>query len=167
MRRGCKVRIWDEPDQVLYRVDKLNGDEALITSLTEPPAQRRLPRSALVVVREFGDPVYPGLVSTGRVHYGGDKAAHIVINAENFHALETLLYTHEGKVDAIYIDNRIDAVAKIGDRLLALDLKSEAVRKLRRGRGRGRGSGPLRASRRRLLLTLQDPQVPTTATGYS
>lgn len=27
-----------------------------------------------------------------------------MINAENFHALETLLYTHEGKVDAIYID---------------------------------------------------------------
>lgn len=104
VRRGCKVRVWDGPDQVLYRVDKINGDEASITSLTEPPVQRSLPRSDLVVVREFGDPVYPGLVSTGRVHRGGDKPAHVVINAENFHALETLLYTHEGKVDAIYID---------------------------------------------------------------
>ena len=27
-----------------------------------------------------------------------------VINAENFHALQALLYTHEGKIDAIYID---------------------------------------------------------------
>ena len=27
-----------------------------------------------------------------------------MINAENFHALQVLLYTHEGKVDAIYID---------------------------------------------------------------
>ena len=27
-----------------------------------------------------------------------------MINAENFHALQLLLYTHEGKVDAIYID---------------------------------------------------------------
>ena len=27
-----------------------------------------------------------------------------MINAENFHALQVLLYTHEGKVDAIYIN---------------------------------------------------------------
>lgn len=59
VRRGCKVRVWAEPDQVLYRVDKINGEEASITSLTEPPVQRSLPRSELVVVREFGDPVYP------------------------------------------------------------------------------------------------------------
>ena len=35
---------------------------------------------------------------------GGDKPPHLVINAENFHALETLLYTHENSVDVIYID---------------------------------------------------------------
>ncbi len=89
---------------MLYRVEKLSGDEAVLTSLTETPVQRTLPKSDLVVVREFGDAVYPGLVSTGRVARGGDKPAHVVINAENFHALETLLYTHERKVDAIYID---------------------------------------------------------------
>ena len=27
-----------------------------------------------------------------------------MINAENFHALQTLLFTHRGKVDCIYID---------------------------------------------------------------
>lgn len=104
VRRGCKVRVREEPDQALYRVDKINGGSASVTSMTEPPVQRVLPKAALVVVREFGDPVYPGLVSTGRVQLGGSKPAHVVINAENFHALETLLYTHEGKVDAIYID---------------------------------------------------------------
>lgn len=58
----------------------------------------------LVVVAEFRDPIYPGLVSTGKVERGGDKPFHTVINAENFHALQTLLFTHRGKVDAIYID---------------------------------------------------------------
>jgi adenine-specific DNA-methyltransferase len=65
----------------------------------------------LVLVREFGDPIYPGLRSTGRVTRGGgveddpgDKPHHVVINAENYHALEALLYPHEGCVDAIYID---------------------------------------------------------------
>lgn len=89
---------------MLYRVDKIGGDEASVTSMTAPPVQRQLRRSRLIVVREFGDPVYPGLVRTGCVQRGGDKPAHVVINAENFHALETLLYTHEGRLDVIYID---------------------------------------------------------------
>lgn len=58
----------------------------------------------LVVVAEFRDPIYPGLVSTGAVERGGDKPFHSVINGENFHVLQTLLFTHRGKVDAIYID---------------------------------------------------------------
>jgi adenine-specific DNA-methyltransferase len=58
----------------------------------------------LVVVAEFRDPIYPGLVSTGTVERGGDKPFHSVINGENFHALQTLLFTHRGNVDAIYID---------------------------------------------------------------
>ena len=49
----------------------------------------------LVVVAEFSDPIYPGLVSTGKVERGGARPFHTVINAENFHALQVLLYTHE------------------------------------------------------------------------
>ncbi len=59
---------------------------------------------ALVVVSEFRDTVYPGLVSTGKVQRGGDKPFHTVINGENFHVLKALTYTHRGKVDVIYID---------------------------------------------------------------
>lgn len=66
----------------------------------------------LVVVAEFRDPIYPGLVSTGKVERGGDKPFHTVINAENFHALQTLLFTHRGKVDAIYIDPPYNTGAK-------------------------------------------------------
>jgi adenine-specific DNA-methyltransferase len=66
----------------------------------------------LVVVAEFRDPIYPGLVSTGKVERGDDKPFHSVINAENFHALQTLLFTHRGKVDAIYIDPPYNTGAK-------------------------------------------------------
>jgi adenine-specific DNA-methyltransferase len=58
----------------------------------------------LVVVREFEQPVFPGLQSVGRVERGADKPFHTVINSENFHALEMLLYTCEAQVDVIYID---------------------------------------------------------------
>jgi adenine-specific DNA-methyltransferase len=67
--------------------------------------------SRLVATREFGDPIYPGLRSTGRIAGGGrtdgdpgDKPFHTVINAENYHALEALAYAYDGLVDAIYID---------------------------------------------------------------
>jgi adenine-specific DNA-methyltransferase len=104
VRRNCKVRIRSEQDNELYHVDSVKGGKATITSMTEPPESWQIGVDDLVVVREFGDPIYPGLERTGGVQRGGDKAPHLVINAENFHALETLLYTHEGKVDAIYID---------------------------------------------------------------
>lgn len=66
----------------------------------------------LVVVAEFRDPIYPGLVSTGRVDQGNDKPYHTIINGENFHALELLLFTHSGKVDCIYIDPPYNSGAK-------------------------------------------------------
>src|SRR5205085_11709095 len=66
----------------------------------------------LVVVAEFRDPIYPGLVSTGKVERGGDKPFHTVINAENFHGLQTLLFTHRGRVDCIYIDPPYNTGAK-------------------------------------------------------
>ena len=64
------------------------------------------------MVAEFKDTIYPGLVETGRVQRGGDKPFHTVINAENFHALELLTYTHRHVIDAIYIDPPYNTGAK-------------------------------------------------------
>ena len=44
----------------------------------------------LVVVAEFRDTIYPGLVTTGKVSRGGDKPWHTVINGENYHVLKAL-----------------------------------------------------------------------------
>lgn len=66
----------------------------------------------LVVIAEFRDYLYPGLVSTGKVEKGGDKPFHTVINGENYHVLKALTYSHKGKVDAIYIDPPYNSGAK-------------------------------------------------------
>ena len=58
----------------------------------------------IVVIADFRDPIYPGLRSTGAVRRGGDKPHHVVINAENFHALEAMLFTHQGTVSAAFLD---------------------------------------------------------------
>lgn len=81
------------------------GDEQTAQSATASVAD-------LTVVAEFRDHIYPGLVETGRVERGGDNPFQIVINAENFHALEMLTYTHRHAVDAIYIDPPYNTGAK-------------------------------------------------------
>lgn len=71
-----------------------------------------LPAADLVPIIKFGTPVFPGLVPTGEMLRGGDRPFHTVINGENFHALEALLYAYEGKADCIYIDPPYNTGAK-------------------------------------------------------
>lgn len=115
VRRGDKVRILpprgsvQRADQRLWRVKRIdskgNARMALVELIdAEAPEKVDVAVADLVVVAEFRDYIYPGLVSTGRVERGGDKPFHTVINGENFHVLEALTYTHRGKIDAIYID---------------------------------------------------------------
>ncbi len=114
VRRGDKVHVVPErgkhptaANSRLWRV--LAVDRAARTATIEdfavdPPETQEQPLTELVVVAEFRDPIYPGLVSTGRIARGGDKPFHTVINGENYHALQMLLFTHRGQIDCIYID---------------------------------------------------------------
>jgi len=118
IRRGDKVRFLAKRgasagsvDKGIWRVARIaSTDQGRVATLIRQVSSDDHPETAtrsvddLVVVAEFRDPIYPGLESTGRIERGDDKPFHTVINAENFHALQALLYTHEGKVDAIYID---------------------------------------------------------------
>lgn len=116
VRRGSKVRVLPprgettKGDSRLWRVESFTSDDSgtqlaqLIENVTDAPERRTTPLDDLVVVAEFDDKIFPGLVETGRVERGGDKPFHTVLNAENYHALEMLTYTHRGKIDAIYID---------------------------------------------------------------
>jgi adenine-specific DNA-methyltransferase len=115
VRKGDKVRILPprgtttKGDQRLWKVlgfEKADGAMlAQLAVLKAPePERERVAVEDLVVVAEFRDYIYPGLVSTGKVMRGGDKPFHTVINGENFHALEALTFTHRGKIDVIYVD---------------------------------------------------------------
>jgi adenine-specific DNA-methyltransferase len=98
-------------DTGIWIVREVNLTTATADLVNDEGILRSESISRLVVTREFGDPIYPGLRSTGHVLRGGgsdgdagNKPFHVVINAENHHALEALLYPYEGKIDAIYID---------------------------------------------------------------
>lgn len=63
------------------------------------------PAQQLVVIRSMGETIYPSLTPVHSVS-NGDPAAphHVLIEADNYHALQLLLFPYEGKVDCIYID---------------------------------------------------------------
>lgn len=114
IRKGDRVHVLPgrgenptKENSRLWRVtaiDRLAGTATIEDWSVEPAATQEQLLTELVVVAEFRDPIYPGLVSTGRIERGGDKPFHAVINGENYHALQTLLFTHRGQVDCIYID---------------------------------------------------------------
>lgn len=103
IRKGDKVRVLPERgslkkgDQRLWQVKGIHkatkiADLELLD--TAEPETQSVPLVDLVVVAEFRDTIYPGLVSTGKVTRGGDKPFHTVINGENYHVLrETLKKT--------------------------------------------------------------------------
>jgi adenine-specific DNA-methyltransferase len=123
VRKGDKVRVLPERgsvkkgDQRLWQVKAIRkAGDGKIGDLELLGAANTLIQSValdnLVVVAEFRDTIYPGLVSTGTVRRGGDKPFHTVINGENYHVLKALTYTHRGKIDAIYIDPPYNTGAK-------------------------------------------------------
>lgn len=102
IRRGVQVQDRMTESEETWVVASVKSGVATLIDSEGDSSER--PVDALVVIRGFGDPIYPGLTSVGKVEQGGDKPFHAVIKGENFYVLETLLYAHEGQVDCIYID---------------------------------------------------------------
>ncbi|MBM4040182.1 MAG: site-specific DNA-methyltransferase [Planctomycetes bacterium] len=78
------------------RIRRENGDAA--------PEPETVKASDLVVIKRFGEAIYPTLVPVARLTRAPGKPYHTLINADNFHALQLLLYCYAGQVDVIYID---------------------------------------------------------------
>lgn len=109
VKEGELVAKKCEDGNEIWRVKSIRKGTAVLERAIEgfplPSDLCEMPLIDLVVVRNFGDPIYPALVPVERVARGGPhKPWHILINADNFHALQVLLYTHAHKVDCIYID---------------------------------------------------------------
>jgi len=121
VRRGDKVRVLPprgssaRGDQRLWQVKAIHRAKKTADLELLDAAKAEMQTVAmddLIVVTEFRDTIYPGLVSTGEVSRGSDKPWHTVINGENYHVLKALTWTHRGKVDAIYIDPPYNTGAK-------------------------------------------------------
>ncbi|HYG12012.1 MAG TPA: DNA methyltransferase [Pyrinomonadaceae bacterium] len=113
VRRGDKVHVLPPRDStargdrrlwLVKAIDRAKKTAELVLMGAAEAETQTVALDDLIVVAEFRDTIYPGLVFTGGVSRGGDKPWHTIINGENYHVLKALTWTHRGKVDAIYID---------------------------------------------------------------
>ncbi len=93
----------DDPSETVYKVIAISKG---VATLRDEKTGETVTASVddIVALARFDKPIYAGLKETGRVERGGDKPYHVVINGENYHALQTLVYAYQGQVDCIYID---------------------------------------------------------------
>lgn len=93
------VRITD-----VYTVIRINGNEVeCVHKDTKEGSCFSI--DDMVVVAEFGEPIYPYLKPIDSICNAPDSDLwHTLIEADNYHALQLLEYLYAGRVDCIYID---------------------------------------------------------------
>lgn len=112
IRVGSKVARKTGYVRDIYTVLKIDGDSALCDR-RETHEQAILRMDEIVVIAEFGEPIYPTLKTLDYVENAPDSDLwHTLIEADNFHALQLLEYLYAEKVDCIYIDPPYNTGAK-------------------------------------------------------
>ena len=103
-RRGDAVAARGGRLDDLWRVQRMQQGQAHCVHLTRGETQS-WSADQLIVVRRFGEPIFPSLVAMEKVANGpADAPWHTLIEADNYHALQLLEYLYAGQVDCIYID---------------------------------------------------------------
>lgn len=95
-------RRQDAPAKTSLTVVSVEGATARVT--TPDGSIQSVDVADLLVLRRFGEPIYPALTPIGTVERGAGRPYHAVIEGENYHALQLLQFTCAGQVDCIYID---------------------------------------------------------------
>ena len=104
IRVGSKVALKTGYVSDIYTVVKIDSDKVLCDR-RETHEQKIFKLDEIVVVAEFGEPIYPTLKLIDTVENAPDSDLwHTLIEADNYHALQLLEYLYAEKVDCIYID---------------------------------------------------------------
>ncbi|MCI9282221.1 MAG: site-specific DNA-methyltransferase [Lachnospiraceae bacterium] len=112
IRVGSKVALKTGYVSDIYTVIKIEDGEVLCDR-RETHEKKTFHLDELVEVAEFGEPIYPTLKLLDTVENAPDSDLwHILIEADNYHALQLLEYLYAEKVDCIYIDPPYNTGAK-------------------------------------------------------
>lgn len=103
IKKGTRVAPRSGPMTPTWRVLSIKNGLVLAVSDSDG-LQREFAREDLVVVKRFGEAIYPTLIPVDRVDRAPNKSCHVLIESDNYHALQLLDYLYAGMVDCIYID---------------------------------------------------------------
>ena len=113
IKKGVKVVLRSGEISDCYRVCKIEGDNAICVKLDDSKELVTLPKSDLVAVAHFGEAIYPYLKYKDSICNAPDSYLwHTLIEADNYHALQLLVYLYAGQVSCIYIDPPYNTGAK-------------------------------------------------------
>ena len=111
IRVGTRVAVENEPLNCTYHVTRkfersgvMWADVKREAGLENQVKTREIALSGLIPVARYGEAIYPALAPTERVERAPDAPFHSIINADNYHALQLLLYGYKNAFDVIYID---------------------------------------------------------------
>lgn len=104
IRKGSKVALKDKEITNYYEVLQVLDDKVLCISKKDKEIIE-LSKKDVIVIAEFGEPIYPYLQLIDSVSNNPDSDLwHTLIQADNYHALQFLNYLYPQKIDCIYID---------------------------------------------------------------
>ncbi len=102
--KGSNVALKKGPLTNTWRVLHIRKNDVTCININNGE-KNKICKDDLVVVRRFGEAIFPALVPVDRVQNGSDDEPwHTLIEADNYHALQLLEYLYPGQVDCIYID---------------------------------------------------------------
>lgn len=113
VKRGASVVRRDGDINEVYCVTNITGDVAHCMRMDATKEVSTFNLNDIVVVAQFGKPIYPFVKKMDSICNAPDSDLwHMLIEADNYHALQLLVYLYGGKVDCIYIDPPYNTGAK-------------------------------------------------------
>lgn len=105
IKKKSLVSLKDRYFKDFYLVKDIDGDKLICEKQDDSREMVELNRNDVVAVAQFGQPIYPYLKPMDAVKNASDSDLwHTLIEADNYHALQLLVYLYGGMVDCIYID---------------------------------------------------------------
>jgi adenine-specific DNA-methyltransferase len=103
IRRGARVAERSKDFSRTYLVKGIRNGLAICTVEGGSDACE-IPVADLVVVKRFGEPIFPTLRLAESITRGNDSPHNVLIEADNYHALQLLEWLYPQRIDCIYID---------------------------------------------------------------
>lgn len=113
IRKKSIVALKDKYFKDFYLVKETDGELIVCEKQDDSREKVTLNKKDVVAVAQFGQPIYPYLKPMDAVKNAPDSDLwHTLIEADNYHALQLLVYLYGGMVDCIYIDPPYNTGAK-------------------------------------------------------